>query len=326
MAVFTHIDDDTLAEFIFAYDVGEVVFYKGIAEGVENTNYLVQTTEGTWILTLFEERRTPAEDLPFFLGLMDHLATAGIPCPRPIRARDGVALRILSGRPAVLVSFLKGVWPKRVNPLHCEELGAGLARMHLAGQRYEKSRPNPFSISAFAGMLAETGNAANSLKENLKAEVITEIEDLSRNWPQNLPAGIIHGDLFPDNVFFLHGKLSGMIDFYFACTDLLAYDIAVCLNAWCFEGEGSFNITKARRLLESYQQVRPLSAEEVTALPVLARGAAMRFFLSRLHDWKNTPEDALITPKNPGEYLEKLTFHRGVSSPGEYGLDVPARS
>lgn len=319
MAVYTEVSDDELGSFLTGYDLGELLSYKGIAEGVENSNFLLQTTKGNYILTLYEKRVAPAE-LPFFLGFMDHLAAKGIACPTPIHGRDGKALRELSGRPAAIVSYLAGVWPRRITPVHCAGLGRAMARLHLAGRDYAGKRANALSLDGWRRMHGEIRDRADEVARGLADIIGREVEALTSHWPQGLPDGIIHADLFPDNVFFLGEKLSGIIDFYFACNDMLAYDLAICLNAWCFEQGGDFNITKARQMLSSYQEVRPITAAELAALPWLARGAALRFLLTRTYDWLNRPAGAWVNPKNPLEYLQKLHFHQSVTGPGAYGL------
>jgi homoserine kinase type II len=320
MAVYTEITDDELQAFVSSYDIGKVSSCKGIAEGVENSNYLLQTTSNTYILTLYEKRVLPA-DLPFFLGLMDHLAARGIACPTPIHDRDGVTLRELAGRPAAIISFLSGLWIRRPRPDNCVRLGEAMAALHKAGQDFGMRRPNNLSLDGWRELLAATGPRADQVQIGLRCELEEEVADLETIWPKSLPSGVIHADLFPDNVFFLDDRLSGLIDFYFACNDFFAYDIAICLNAWCFEPDGSFNVTKARMLLAGYIKARPLSADELGALPILARGAAVRFLLTRLYDLLNHVEGALVRPKDPLEYLQRLRFHRGVRSPAEYGLD-----
>jgi homoserine kinase type II len=324
MAVYTEVPDDELKAFIAGYDIGEVVSCKGIAEGVENSNYLLHTAKGPFILTLYERRVTPA-DLPFFLHLMEHLSHSGVPCPVPIHGRDGKALRRLCGRPAAIITFLEGMWPRRIQPDHCAGLGQALARLHLASMSFDMKRDNDLSLAGWRRLYAAVGDAAESVAKGLHGVIGAELEELERRWPKlmpeaALPAGVIHADLFPDNVFFLDGRCSGLIDFYFACTDFLAYDIAVCLNAWCFEPDGDFNVTKAKRLLNAYEAERALTPEEKRMLPLLCRGAAMRFLLTRLYDWVNTPAGALVKPKDPREYLKKLEFHRGVTSAAAYGL------
>lgn len=321
MAVYTDVSDEDVSEFVAAYDIGGVLACKGIAEGVENSNYMLTTESGAFILTLYE-KRVDSADLPFFLGLMEHLAARGIPCPTPVKARDGVALRELCERPAAIVTFLPGLWPKRITTDHCRDLGEALARLHKAGADFGVLRANNLSIDDWRPLLNASGHDnVESVAPGLYDTLMLELDYLEANWPRNLPLGIIHADLFPDNVFFREGHLSGLIDFYFACTDALAYDLGICLNAWCFEPDGSFNITKARRMLATYRIERGLSAEELDALPLLARGAAIRFLLTRLYDWINTPASALVVRKDPMEYLDKLRFHQGVKSVADYGLE-----
>lgn len=321
MAVYTEVSDEELIQFMSAYDLGEVMSCKGIAEGIENSNFLLTMSSGAYILTLYEKRVDP-RDLPFFLRLLDHLAAGGVACPVPVRARDGEALRDLAGRRAAIVTFLPGMWPRRVTPDHCAEVGRALAEMHLAGADFDGTRRNALSAAAWRPLLNSAGPEVDQVQMGLMAKLTRDLDEIEAAWPDDLPTGVIHADLFPDNVFFRGKELSGLIDFYFACTDILAYDLGICLNAWCFEDDTSFNITKARRLVQGYHKVRPLDDAEVRALPLLARGAAMRFLLTRLYDWLNTPPGAMVTPKNPLEYLAKLRFHERVQSAGEYGLDV----
>jgi len=320
MAVYTEVPDDELTAFVAQYDIGGVVSYKGIAEGVENSNYLLQTDRDSYILTLYEKRVVP-EDLPFFLGLMEHLASKGVACPTPLHGRDDKALRELCGRPAAIVTFLQGMWPRRIMTWHCAPLGAAMARMHVAAESFAMSRPNNLSVAGWRPLYEMSAARAGEVRPGLADVIEAELAYLEAGWPEDLPSGVIHADLFPDNVFFLGEELSGLIDFYFACNDFFAYDIAVCLNAWCFEPDGSFNITKARHMLSAYRKERPLADVELQALPLLARGSALRFLLTRLYDWLNHPEGALVKPKDPLEYLHKLRFHQGVRGPGAYGLD-----
>ncbi len=321
MAVYTQVDDEALEAFLSLYDIGSLLSFKGIAEGVENSNYLLHTDAGTYILTLYE-KRVDARDLPFFLGLMNHLADKGFVCPTPIRQVSGTMLGTLAGRPAAIVSFLEGVWPRKPLPRHCGELGAGLATMHLAGADFEIARPNALSVSGWRPLYDMCEGRADEVMPGLSGEIEHELTFFEKNWPDDLPSGVIHGDLFPDNVFFLHTKLSGFIDFYFACNDMFVYDIAICLNAWCFERDGAFNISKARALLQSYAQVRPLSTDEISALPLFARASALRFLLTRTYDWLNHLEGALVRPKDPKECLKQMRFHKNVTSPAAYGLDT----
>lgn len=320
MAVYTEVTDEELTAFVAQYEIGEPLSCKGIAEGIENSNYLLAAKGGTYILTLYE-KRVDGADLPFFLGLMEHLGARGVPCPTPLKGRDGQMLRSLCGRPAAIVTFLDGMWPRRITPEHCAHLGEAMAHMHLAGRDFHLGRANALSVDGWRPLLDASAARAEEVRPGLAEDLGAELDDLERHWPAGLPSGVIHADLFPDNVFFLADHLSGIIDFYFACSDFFAYDLAICLNAWCFETDGSFNITKARHMLTAYRKVRDFSADELDALPLLARGSAMRFLLTRLYDWLNTPPGALVTPKDPLEYMKKLEFHRGVQGPGAYGLD-----
>ncbi|MGO7960805.1 homoserine kinase [Rhizobium leguminosarum] len=321
MAVYTDIAEDDLKWFLTEYDAGTLLSYKGIAEGVENSNFLLHTSKDPLILTLYE-KRVEKDDLPFFLGLMQHLSARGLSCPLPLPRRDGALLGSLSGRPAALISFLEGMWLRKPEAKHCREVGRALAEMHVAGDGFDLKRPNALSIDGWRGLWEKSEARAGEVEPGLRDEIRSELDFLSAAWPSGLPAGVIHADLFPDNVFFLGDQLSGLIDFYFACNDLLAYDVSICLNAWCFEKDGAYNITKGTAMLEGYQSVRPLSDAEIAALPVLSRGSALRFFLTRLYDWLTTPEGAMVTKKDPLEYLRKLRFHRQIKSPAEYGLSL----
>jgi len=321
MAVYTEVSAEDIEGFVADYDIGEVLSFKGIAEGVENSNYLLQTDRGHYILTLYE-KRVDADDLPFFLGLMEHLAARGIDCPVPLHARDGKALRQLCGRPAALISFLEGLWPRRSQTFHCAALGGALARLHLAGADFKLRRENALSVTGWRPLLESCQARADEVKPGLAEALEQELTLLEQSWPKDLPAGVIHADLFPDNVFFRGERLTGIIDFYFACNDFFAYDLAVCLNAWCFEHDNAFNVTKARMLLQSYSRERPFSQQELAALPLLARGSALRFLLTRLYDWLHHPEGAFVQPKDPLEYWKKLQFHQEVRGPGAYGLDL----
>jgi homoserine kinase type II len=320
MAVYTDVPDDELKAFLADYALGEPVSCKGIAEGVENSNFLLRTERGTYILTLYEKRVDPA-DLPFFLALLDHLAGKGIACPTPIHGRDGKALRRLCGRPAAIISFLDGMWPRRIESHHCAAIGGALAQLHRAAGDFRLRRDNALSLDGWRKLYQSCRDRADEIAPGLAQELGDELNALGQLWPTNLPQGVIHADLFPDNVFFRGEGISGLIDFYFACNDFLAYDIAVCLNAWCFETDGSFNVTKAKLLLRRYGEARALTPEELAALPILARGSALRFLLTRLYDRLNHPPGALVKPKDPLEYLQKLRFHRGITRSSAYGID-----
>lgn len=321
MAVYTEVTDQALSELLLQFGAGRLVSFKGIAEGVENTNYFVQTDEASFILTLYE-KRVARGDLPFFLGLLEHLSARGISCPQPVRDRNGAVLTEVSGRAAALFTFLEGVSVATPNPHHCRAVGTALATLHEAAHDYPARRENALGPDGWASLFAHFADDADRIAVGLQGLIATELDALSADWPgSKLPCGIIHADLFPDNVFFLGPDLSGLIDFYFACYDALAYDLAICLNAWCFEADLSFNLDRARALFDGYQAVRPLSRDERTALPTLARGAALRFLITRSYDWLNTQQDALVKPHDPKAYLARLKFHQHVRSAASYGLD-----
>jgi homoserine kinase type II len=319
MAVYTDVTAEDLAPFLAGYDIGELLAYKGIAEGVENSNFLVHTSRGYFILTLYE-RRVAEGDLPFFLGLMEHLAGRGINCPQPVKNRAGATLGRVAGRPAAIVTFLDGMWIRRPSTAHCAALGEALARLHLAGADFKLHRDNALSVAGWRQLFETCRERAHEVRRDLTGIVAAELDLLEREWPRGLPQGVIHADLFPDNVFFLGDSLSGLIDFYFACTDTLVYDVAICLNAWCFEPDHSYNVTKGRALLASYAKTRPMAPQEWDRLPLFARGAALRFLLTRLVDWLDVPPGALVRPKDPLEYVRKLRFHQMVGSARDYGV------
>jgi homoserine kinase type II len=320
MAVYTDVSDDELARFIARYGLGSLLSCKGIAEGVENTNYLVHTTNGTFILTIYERRVDPA-DLPFFLGLMEHLSARGVTCPLPVRDKQGRVLNALGGRHAALVTFLEGMWSRRPKEVHCLELGKALAQMHLAGEGFGLRRANALGVNGWRPLFDKFADRADEVMPGLRHLVAEELKFLETTWPSRLPLGVIHADLFPDNVFFIGDQLSGLIDFYFACNDALAYDIAVCLNAWCFESDFDFNTAKGHALLKGYESVRRLSDAECEAMAILARGSALRFLLTRSYDWLNTPKDALVARKDPNDYVQRLRFHSSVASIADFGSE-----
>jgi len=320
MAVYTDVSADDLTRFLAGYDLGALLSYKGIAEGVENSNFLVHTQRGNFILTLYE-KRVAAGDVPFFLALMEHLANRGINCPLPVHNRSGQVLGQLAGRPAAIVTFLDGLWIRRPSNKHCAAVGAALAKLHLAGADFKMKRANALSVDSWRTLYRQADGRADAVQEGLAGTIDRELDHLDKTWPRGLPTGVIHADLFPDNVFFLGDELSGLIDFYFACIDTFAYDLAVCLNAWCFEPDHSYNVTKGRAMLQAYAQMRALSDAEREALPILARGSALRFLLTRLVDWLAVPEGALVRPKDPLEYFRKLRFHQSLKSVRDYGLE-----
>lgn len=322
MAVYTNVSDEQLKDFLRPYNLGSATSFKGIAEGVENTNFLLETEKGRFILTLYEKRVNKA-DLPFFLKLIDHLAKGGISCPTPIVDEEGAALRTCAGRPAALFTFLNGMSLRRPTAHNCSALGTAMAAFHLRGQSFDMERENSFSIAGMKSFYSAIEGDIQSIDHGLPTLIASELEYLTKNWPNDLPKGIIHADLFPDNVFFLKEKISGLIDFYFACTDFLSLDLAIAINAWCFEPDNSFNVTKASSLLKAYHKIRPITDNEIKTLPIVSRAASLRFLLTRTHDWLSPSNGALVAKKDPREYLRKLKFHQTIDNPSSYGFSIP---
>ena len=319
MAVYTDVSFEDLKLFLAAYDLGEAHVFKGIAEGVSNSNYFLQTSTGSYILTLYE-MRVEQEDLPYYLGLMQHLARHGVPCPLPVVSRDGSMTGILNQRPAAILTFLDGVSLRRPTALHCQAAGKAMAAFHAAGMDFPKARSNALGPQGWKKLAEDCADSADTVVAGLRDLIAEEVAALAAIWPANLPQGAIHADLFPDNVLFVNDRISGIIDLYFACNDSLAYDIAVALNAWCFESDGAFNLTNGQALVGGYESTRKLTRDEREALPILCRGAALRFLLTRLYDWVNHNPQALVRPKDPREFLRRLRFHRAVKDAKAYGL------
>jgi homoserine kinase type II len=319
MAVYTDVAFEDLESLLADYDIGAPRSFKGIAEGVENSNFLLQTDRANFILTLYE-KRVSATDLPFFLGLMDHLASHGVACPLPVKSRSGAQWATLNGRPAAILTYLDGLSLRRPEPHHCASAGAALAGLHEAGKDFAPARANALSVAGWRKLVETTLSGADDVQRGLAELISSSLRALETSWPRDLPSGVIHADLFPDNVLFMNDKVSGLIDFYFACNDFYAYDLAVMLNAWCFEIDGGYNITKGRSLIAAYRQKRALSAEECASLPLLAQGAALRFLLTRLADWQNRDPNALVRPKDPRDFVKRLRFHLQIRNAAEYGL------
>lgn len=318
MAVYTEVSFEDLERLLEQYDIGQPLSFKGIAEGIENSNFYLQTDRGAFILTLYE-KRVHAEDLPFFIGLMEHLAQRGIHCPLPVKTRDGKALVTLNRRSAAIVTFLTGIALRRPDATHCAAAARALAGLHKAQDGFAMIRRNALGPSGWRP-LAESIHGADAIEDGLTQLINGSLDELVAGWPANLPGGVIHADFFPDNVLFVGNEVGGVIDFYFACNDAFVYDLAIMLNSWCFELDGSFNITKGQALINAYRQQRPLSEEEIAALPMLMRGAALRFLLTRTYDWLNPDPNAMVRPKDPREYSKKLRFHNKVRHAREYGL------
>lgn len=323
MAVYTQLANEDIAQLTEdTYGLGKLALAVGIAQGVENSNYLIELTDRTkYILTLYE-KRVAAADVPFFLQLMQYLATHGIACPQPVARRDGSLWGDVAGRPAAMVSFLEGKSRTRPDVVHCSGVGSMAASLHAAVAGFPGARANSLSLEGWCNLFLKIEGWVDEIHPGLKDLIAGELDYLKQHWSQvqSLPRGIVHADLFPDNVFFVDDAVSGVIDFYFACEDAFAYDLAITVNAWCFERSHEFNRTKAASLLAAYQKQRPLSDVEKHALPLLMRGAALRFLLTRAHDLIFHEKSALVTPKDPLEYAAKLRFHQRVTSAAEYGL------
>lgn len=321
MAVYTHVSAEMMARFLDDYDTGELISFKGIAEGVENSNFLVETRGGAdghrFILTLYEKRVDPA-DLPFFMALLDHLAERGCRVPRAIADRQGVQIRELGGRPACLIEFLEGISLSTPNPAQARAAGVALAELHGAVADFSGARPNSMGLASWHELAAKCAGQWQQIDPALEDIVSKELAYLDAHWPRDLPQSVIHADLFPDNVLMLGDRVSGLIDFYFSCTDARAYDLAITHSAWCFSGDGTqFDASLSDALLAGYRGHLALTEQEQAALPILARGAALRFTLSRAYDWINTPADALVTRKDPMAFARRLLFY---ADPAQAGL------
>jgi homoserine kinase type II len=318
MAVYTEVSFEDLERLLRDYDIGTPLTFKGIAEGVENSNFYLQTDRGAFILTLYEKRVSLA-DLPFYLGLMEHLARRGIVCPLPVPTRDGALFASLNRRPCAIVTFLNGLSVRRPSVALCAGAGAALARLHQAGEGFALTRANALGPAGWKPLADACDAHADGVEDSLAALIGEQLAAITAAWPA-LPGGVIHADLFPDNVLFMREEVSGIIDFYFACNDMFAYDLAVTLNSWCFESDGSYNLTKGMALIQGYRSVRVLSDDEIAAMPLLMRGSALRFLLTRLFDLVNHDPNALVSPKDPKEYSRRLRFHMKVKDAREYGL------
>jgi homoserine kinase type II len=311
LAVYTEVPAEALETFLRAYDTGALVSAKGIAEGVSNSNFLVETTSARYILTLYE-RRIDLADLPWFIALMEHLAAADLPVPRPIRDRSGAALQTLAGKAACLIQYLPGVSVSQPTAAQARAAGEALARLHLAGSGFTAERPNGLGRAHWQATASELGNRLDTIEPGLAALVRDRLAALAASWPAGLPRGTIHADLFPDNVLMLGAKVTGLIDFYFACTDIYAYDLAVLHAAWAFPPDGSAPLpAHDRAIFEGYQSVRPLGPDEQAAFPLLAQGAALRFLLTRAQDWLAPPSDALVSRKDPKPFARRLVHYSG---------------
>ena len=320
MAIYTKLTEGNLKDFFSKYNLGKVINFKGIQEGIENTNYFVQAEKGKFILTIYE-KRVQEKDLPFFMGLMRNLFDSKFLSPEPIINKNGNYVTEILNKKAAVVSFLDGSSKKNLSPENCFAVGVETAKMHMITKKLSIKRENRLSVQSWRAIYDNVKKDCSKIHINLPNIVEKNLDEIENNWPQNIPSGIIHADLFPDNIFFNKDKLSGIIDFYFSCNDYYAFEIAICLNALCFEGKNenlSFNVTKAKKFIDGYSSVRNLNEDEKKSLKVLCKGAAIRFLLTRVFDYLNLIEGALVKIKDPVEYLKRLEFHESVKNYNDY--------
>ncbi len=317
MAVYTKLEHQEVRQFLEQYDINNFKDYKGITEGVENTNYLIKTSEQDYILTIYE-KRVDENDLPFFIKLLSYLSENKFPCPKPIANKNNEKINRIKNKNAALVTFLNGQSKNKITSEECFEIGKITAQLHEITKKFDINRKNNLSIENWESIFEKTIKQKIDLDESIIKKTKNYLNFLKDKWPKNLPQGIIHADLFPDNIFFINNKVSGIIDFYFACNDFFAYEIAICINSLCFDNNSTFNMTKAKNLIDGYTSIRTLSEDEKKYLPILSMGAAMRFFLTRLYDFYHTDNKADVKIKDPFEYLKKIEFHSTIKNFNEY--------
>jgi homoserine kinase type II len=317
MAVYTKLEHQEVRQFLEQYNINNFKDYKGITEGVENTNYLIKTSEQDYILTIYE-KRVDENDLPFFIKLLSYLSENKFPCPKPIANKNNEKINRIKNKNAALVTFLNGQSKNKITSEECFEIGKITAQLHEITKKFDINRKNNLSIENWESIFEKTIKQKIDLDESIIKKTKNYLNFLKDKWPKNLPQGIIHADLFPDNIFFRNNKVSGIIDFYFACNDFFAYEIAICINSLCFDNNSTFNMTKAKNLIDGYTSIRTLSEDEKKYLPILSMGAAMRFFLTRLYDFYHTDNKADVKIKDPFEYLKKIEFHSTIKNFNEY--------
>ena len=320
MAVYTKLSENNLKDFFSEYKLGKLLNYKEIKEGIENTNYFIQTEKGKFILTVYE-KRVEEKDLPFFISLMKNLFDKRFPSPEPIINKNGNYISNILEKKAAVVSFLQGSSKKNLNSINCNQIGTYAAKLHSITKNLSGKRENKLSVASWRKIYNRVKKDCSKIHPNLENIIEKNLEEVEKNWPKNIPSRIIHADLFPDNIFFKEDKLSGIIDFYFACHDFYAFEIAICLNALCFEGQKenlSFNVTKAKKFIDGYSNIRKLNQNEKNALKILCKGAALRFLLTRVFDYLNITEGSIVTIKDPLEYLKRLEFHDSVKNYEDY--------
>lgn len=317
MAVYTKLEHQEVRQFLEQYNINNFKDYKGITEGVENTNYLIKTSEQDYILTIYE-KRVDENDLPFFIKLLSYLSENKFPCPKPIANKNNEKINRIKNKNAALVTFLNGQSKNKITSEECFEIGKITAQLHEITKKFDINRKNNLSIENWESIFEKTIKQKIDLDESIIKKTKNYLNFLKDKWPKNLPQGIIHADLFPDNIFFTNNKVSGIIDFYFACNDFFAYEIAICINSLCFDNNSTFNMTKAKNLIDGYTSIRTLSEDEKKYLPILSMGAAMRFFLTRLYDFYHTDNKADVKIKDPFEYFKKIEFHSSIKNFNEY--------
>jgi len=316
MAIYTKISRNDITSIERKFNLGKIISFKGIKKGIENTNYLIRTKNNKYILTIFE-KRVQKKDLPFFMSLMDKLNNHKINCPKPQKSKKGNYLVNIKNKPASIVSFVEGKEKNKLKIKDCYEIGKNIAKLHMTAKKIKLYRKNSMSLNSWPKLLKKIGKKSNKIDVNLNDLMKTSLKNIRKRWPKKLSSGIIHGDLFIDNIFFKNNKFYGYIDFYFSSNDFLIYEIAICINALCFDKKNKkfiFNKKKSKNLLKGYSSLRKLSQDEKNSLNVLCRGAALRYLLTRTYDYLNTPKSAIIKIKNPSEYIQKLKIHNKFNS------------
>ncbi len=320
MAVYTKLNSKKIEEILSNYNLGKLDSFKGIEEGIENTNYFLSIDKKKFILTIYE-KRVKSEDLPFFSDLMSSLNKANFKCPAPISNNNNETISNFEGKKLMIVSFLEGQAKENLSPDNCKSIGLEVAKMHKLTKSLKLNRQNDLSINSWRSLFNSVKDRCENIHKDLPRLIEENLNDVEKNWPKNLPKGIIHADLFHDNIFFIKDKFSGVIDFYFSCEDFFAFEIAICFNALCFDGQKSnlsFNVTKAKNLIDGYSSIRKLSEDELNSIKVLSQGAALRFLLTRVFDSLNKVEGAIVKIKDPMEYLTRLEFHKNSKNHEDY--------
>ena len=320
MAVYTKINNKDIISLSKKFNLGKIIKFQGIKQGIENTNYLLKTNNKKYILTIFE-KRVQKKDLPFFMKLMDRLNHQKINSPKPLKDKKEKYLTLIKNKNACIVTFLNGKDKKNLNNKNCYDVGKNIGKLHNASLRIKLYRKNSMSINNLESLLKSIKFKSKNIDQNLKSKLKINLKKIKKEWPKNLPTGIIHGDLFIDNIFFNKNKFSGFIDFYFSCNDYLMYEIAISINALCFDKKNNkfiMNNQKVKSLIKGYQSVKKISLKEKDSLNILCRGAALRYLLTRIYDYFNTPKTALINIKDPKEYFQKLTIHNNLNSYKDY--------